>query len=168
MAKKDERIVETRLGTMTLPEERVLTFPRGLIGFMGHREFTLIQLREESPFLVLQSLDDPKLGLLVTDPYSFLTEYEVVKETATTLVVDAHDGMGMVASYKAMETILEKARTYGLGMAAILLLMLPVFKRVGGLKREVSALSSAWIFYPASIALLVAAAGVLWLIYHAG
>ena len=48
-----------------------------------------------------------------------VTEYEVVKETATTLVVDAHDGMGMVASYKAMETILEKARTYGLGMAAI-------------------------------------------------
>jgi len=63
---------------MSLPEDRVLTFPRGLIGFMGHREFTLIQLREESPFLVLQSLDDPKLGLLVTDPYSFMTEYEVV------------------------------------------------------------------------------------------
>lgn len=63
---------------MSLPEDRVLTFPRGLIGFMGHREFTLIQVREESPFLVLQSLDDPKLGLLVTDPYSFMTEYEVV------------------------------------------------------------------------------------------
>ncbi len=63
---------------MILPEDRVLTFPRGIIGFMGHREFTLIQLREESPFLVLQSLDDPKLGLLVTDPYSFMTEYEVV------------------------------------------------------------------------------------------
>jgi flagellar assembly factor FliW len=63
---------------MSLPEDRVLTFPRGLIGFMGHREFTLIQVREESPFLVLQSLDDPKLGLLVADPYSFMTEYEVV------------------------------------------------------------------------------------------
>ena len=63
---------------MILPEDRVLTFPRGIIGFMGHREFTLIQLREESPFLVLQSLDDPKLGLLVTDPYSFMPEYEVV------------------------------------------------------------------------------------------
>ncbi len=78
MAKKDERVVETRLGRMTLPEDRVLTFPRGLIGFMGHREFTLIQVREDSPFLVLQSLDDPTLGLLVTDPYSFMTEYEVV------------------------------------------------------------------------------------------
>ncbi|MBQ1391905.1 MAG: Ldh family oxidoreductase [Firmicutes bacterium] len=48
-----------------------------------------------------------------------VTEYEVLKETPTTLVVDAHDGMGMVASYRAMKTIIEKAKTYGMGMAAI-------------------------------------------------
>jgi flagellar assembly factor FliW len=78
MAKKDERIVETRLGRVNLPEDRVLSFPRGLIGFMGHHEFTLLQIREGSPFLVLQSLSDPTLGLLVADPYSFMTEYEVV------------------------------------------------------------------------------------------
>ena len=48
-----------------------------------------------------------------------VTNYEVLKETPTTLVVDAHDGMGMVASYRAMNTIIEKARQYGMGMAAI-------------------------------------------------
>jgi len=48
-----------------------------------------------------------------------VTEYEVVKETPTTLVVDAHDGMGMVASYKAMKTLIEKAKTYGMAMGAI-------------------------------------------------
>lgn len=78
MAKKDERVVDTRLGPMTLSEDRVLYFPRGIIGFMGHREFTLLQVREESPFMVLQSLTDSKLGLLVADPYTFMTEYEVV------------------------------------------------------------------------------------------
>ena len=78
MAKKDERIVETRVGSLSLSEDSILHFPRGLIGFMGHREFTLIQLREDSPFLVLQSLSDPKLGLLVANPYTFMTDYEVV------------------------------------------------------------------------------------------
>ena len=63
---------------MSLPEDRVLSFPRGLIGFMGHKEFTLIQIREDSPFLILQSLTDPKLGLLVADPYLFLPDYEVI------------------------------------------------------------------------------------------
>jgi len=77
MAKKDERLVETRLGRMRLPESQVLSFPRGLIGFMGHREFTLPGPGRVS-FPVLQSLTDPSLGLLVTDPYQFLTDYEVV------------------------------------------------------------------------------------------
>ncbi len=48
-----------------------------------------------------------------------VTEYEVVKDTPTTLVVDAHDGMGMVASYKAINSIIEKAKQYGMGMAVI-------------------------------------------------
>ncbi len=48
-----------------------------------------------------------------------VTEYEVLKDTPTTLVADAHDGMGMVASHKAMTAIIEKARKYGMGMAAI-------------------------------------------------
>lgn len=48
-----------------------------------------------------------------------VTEYEVIRETPTTLVVDAHDGMGMVASHKAMKTLIEKAKTYGMAMGAI-------------------------------------------------
>ena len=48
-----------------------------------------------------------------------VTEYEVVKETPTTLVVDAHDGMGMVASYRCMKTLIEKAKTFGMAMGAI-------------------------------------------------
>lgn len=70
--------MDTRLGRVSLAEDQVISFPRGLIGFMGHREFALLQVREGSPFLVLQSLSDPTLGLLVTDPFNFMTEYEVV------------------------------------------------------------------------------------------
>ena len=59
-------------------------------------------------------IDRIKAGIL--NP---VTEYEIVRETPTTLVVDAHDGMGMVASFKAMNSILEKAKNYGLSMAVI-------------------------------------------------
>ena len=41
------------------------------------------------------------------------TEIEVLKETPTTVVMDAHDGMGMVASYHMMKKLIEKAKTYG-------------------------------------------------------
>ena len=48
-----------------------------------------------------------------------VTDFEVIKDTPTTLVADAHDGMGMVASYKAMNAIIEKAKTFGMGMAVV-------------------------------------------------
>ena len=42
-----------------------------------------------------------------------VTEIEILKETPTTVVMDAHDGMGMVASHKMMEMLIEKANSNG-------------------------------------------------------
>ena len=47
------------------------------------------------------------------------TEIEVLKESPTTLVYDAHDGMGMVASYRMMEALIDKAKKYGMAGGAI-------------------------------------------------
>jgi len=47
------------------------------------------------------------------------TELEIVKETPTTLVMDAHDGMGMVASRAMMERLIEKAAKNGMAGGAI-------------------------------------------------
>lgn len=48
-----------------------------------------------------------------------VTDLEIVKESPTTVLADAHDGMGMVASYRVMERLIEKARTYGMAGGAI-------------------------------------------------
>ncbi len=47
------------------------------------------------------------------------TDIEIVKETPTTLVMDAHDGMGMVASHAMMERLIEKAKKLGMAGGAI-------------------------------------------------
>ena len=47
------------------------------------------------------------------------TNIEILNETPTTLVMDAHDGMGMVASYRMMEKLIEKAEKYGMAGGAI-------------------------------------------------
>lgn len=47
-----------------------------------------------------------------------ITEFEVIRETPTTAVVDGHDGMGMVVAYKSMNMAIEKAKKYGMGMVA--------------------------------------------------
>lgn len=48
-----------------------------------------------------------------------VTKIDILRETPTTAVLDANDGMGMVASYKAMTMAIEKAKKYGMASVAI-------------------------------------------------
>jgi LDH2 family malate/lactate/ureidoglycolate dehydrogenase len=47
------------------------------------------------------------------------TELKVIREGPTTSVLDACNGMGMVASYKSMEIAINKAKQYGMGMTVV-------------------------------------------------
>jgi len=77
MARQQEVEINTRLGRRRISMDKVIHFPRGLAGFEDEHEFTLLQIRPEAPLLVLQSMQNPTLGLLVADPYSFLPSYNV-------------------------------------------------------------------------------------------
>ena len=46
-------------------------------------------------------------------------KFEVVKETATTAVVDGNNGLGMVIGTRSMQMAIDKAREYGLGCVAV-------------------------------------------------
>jgi LDH2 family malate/lactate/ureidoglycolate dehydrogenase len=59
-------------------------------------------------------LDRIKNGTLLP-----VTKIDIVKETPTTVVMDANNGMGMVASYKMMEMLIEKAKKYGMAGGTI-------------------------------------------------
>lgn len=48
-----------------------------------------------------------------------VTDFEIIKETECTAVVDGHHGMGQVIGYKSMQMAIDKAKKYGLGMVAV-------------------------------------------------
>ena len=48
-----------------------------------------------------------------------VTNFEIIKETETTAVVDGHNGMGQVIGHKAMTMAIEKAKKYGMGMVVV-------------------------------------------------
>ncbi|MFW5487024.1 MAG: flagellar assembly protein FliW [Desulfovibrio sp.] len=76
MAKK-EIVIQTRVGERTVDLSRSIHFPKGLIGFEDRHEFALLQIRDDTPFMLLQCLSDRSLGLIVTDPYPFYEGYEL-------------------------------------------------------------------------------------------
>ena len=74
---RNEKIIETRLGRQVVALDKIIHFPRGLMGYEDQHEFTLLQIKPEASFLMLQSMTDPRLGLLVADPYCFMDDYQV-------------------------------------------------------------------------------------------
>ena len=79
-------IETTRFGTVTVADDRVISFPKGLLGFPTQTRFVLIESAEEaSPqpeksdryFWWLQSVDQPALAFVVTDPRFFVRGYSI-------------------------------------------------------------------------------------------
>jgi flagellar assembly factor FliW len=76
----DEQLLQvttTRFGTVTIDARRVITFRRGLLGFPSSTRFCLLDPEGEGGFYWLQSLDDPALAFVVTDPGLYEPEYAV-------------------------------------------------------------------------------------------
>ncbi|WP_045223093.1 flagellar assembly protein FliW [Desulfonatronum thioautotrophicum] len=82
MVTKKARVIHSRVGPLHVEQERLILFPKGLLGFETQRDFALVRLQEDSAFFLLQSCTDPQLGLMVADPYVYLPDYRIKISTA--------------------------------------------------------------------------------------
>ena len=76
-------IATTRFGRLEVNEERIISFPHGLLGFPQHQRFALIQTGEENYFFWLQSVDEPSLAFVVTDPAIFFKDFDFALKEET-------------------------------------------------------------------------------------
>jgi flagellar assembly factor FliW len=67
----------TRFGVLQIPDDRVLEFPKGLLGFSQFTRYCLLEPGDDACFFWLQCLDEPSLAFVVTDPTLFIPEYAV-------------------------------------------------------------------------------------------
>lgn len=67
----------TRFGAVEIEEDRIMEFPKGLLGFSNHKRFCLLQPSDEACFFWMQSVEDPGLAFVVTDPALFVADYSV-------------------------------------------------------------------------------------------
>ncbi len=78
--------LQTRhFGEITVNENDILYFPSGLPGFENVKKYTLLGRGEaDTLFFWLQSIDDPNLAFVVTDPFSINPEYFVEVDDSET------------------------------------------------------------------------------------
>lgn len=66
----------TRFGNVQVEDDRIITFPAGLLGFSEYTRYALLQPDDDGVFFWLQSLDAPDLAFVVTDPSLWVSNYE--------------------------------------------------------------------------------------------
>ena len=67
----------TRFGVIDIAEDRVITFPDGLLGFGDRTQFCLLQPGDDACFFWLQCVNDADLAFVVTDPTFFEQDFSV-------------------------------------------------------------------------------------------
>ena len=68
-------LIETKyLGSLEIPEEKIIFFPQGLFAFEDKHHYVLIE--QEHPLWHLQSTEESQLAFLVLNPFLFKANYE--------------------------------------------------------------------------------------------
>jgi flagellar assembly factor FliW len=101
-------IESSRFGRVEIDPDTVIEFPEGLIGLGGSR-YALIARDPDTPFLWLQSLEDPALALPVTNPHQFFAAFEVElpEEEAERLGLDDSTGVDVYVTVRASNVLEE-------------------------------------------------------------
>ena len=70
-------IETTRFGHVEIDEELIITLPEGILGFEDCKRYIILDhVDKESPFKWFQSIDDPSLAFVITDPLIFVPDYK--------------------------------------------------------------------------------------------
>lgn len=81
--------IETKYhGLIEVQKEEVIRFPKGLPGFLDELEFVVIPFTEDETFYILQSIQTPELGFVLTNPFMFYPDYDFNLENQTVDVLE--------------------------------------------------------------------------------
>ncbi len=69
--------IMTRFGEVEYDPQQLLHFEEGLIGFENLHDFIVIPSKKEGPLFWIQSVDDPEVAFVLTDPTNFFLDYTI-------------------------------------------------------------------------------------------
>jgi flagellar assembly factor FliW len=71
------KCTSTRFGLFEVPDESIICFPSGLLGFPEQRRYVILDHDTDAPFKWLQSVEEPGLAFVILDPATFHPDYQV-------------------------------------------------------------------------------------------
>jgi len=72
--------LETRFGEIEYDPANLLHFPAGMIGFPTLHDFVVMPNKKQGPLFWIQSVEEPQIAFVLTDPTNFFLDYHVVPD----------------------------------------------------------------------------------------
>ncbi|MBB5324267.1 flagellar assembly factor FliW [Anoxybacillus tepidamans] len=69
-------------GEIDIQAADIIRFEQGVPGFFDEKQFVLLPL-DDTPFVILQSVQTPALGFVMIEPFSYFPTYEIELDDAT-------------------------------------------------------------------------------------
>lgn len=70
-------ISTNRFGVLEIPEDKIITMPKPVLGFEQLERYCIIERDDCEPFLWYQSIDDPNVAFMIVNPIVFCPEYRI-------------------------------------------------------------------------------------------
>jgi len=91
-------INSARLGRVEVPDSKVITMARPILGFERLTEFCLIEVEAIAPFMWLHAIEDPAVAFLVVNPLVFFPGYRIEINSQEIAELEADQGE-MIETY---------------------------------------------------------------------
>ncbi len=75
-----KKTITTRFGEVEYSPDNILTFPEGLVGLPALHSFIVMPNTKKGPLFWIQSVDDPLMAFILTDPTDFFLDYNVLPD----------------------------------------------------------------------------------------
>ncbi len=71
------KITSLRFGTLEIPEDKIISMPKPILGFEQLTRYCIIEREDSEPFLWYQSVEDPSVAFIVVNPLFFYPDYRI-------------------------------------------------------------------------------------------
>lgn len=95
-------------GEVEVDESEIISFSEGLLGFEDIKRYIIINNQDnEVPFNWLQSVDEPNLAFVITNPFIFVDNYEfnIPDKVVKSLELEKHEDLNIYSIVVVPESI---------------------------------------------------------------
>jgi flagellar assembly factor FliW len=71
------KIATLRFGELEIPEDKIITMPKPILGFENLKKYCIIEREDGEPFLWYQSVEDSAIAFIIVNPLFFFPDYRI-------------------------------------------------------------------------------------------